>query len=171
MSSDSSSDRSDPGADLLTIGELAQRVGVATSALRYYEEVGLLRPARRHRGRRYYDEGAVDDVGAILLFQDVGFTLAEIGRLASARADRAAHTALLADKLDELGRKADEIAVAREALRHALDCPAPTLAACPNFRRVVHERLALRGSWTRHAAGTGDGGADPEPMPDATLDR
>jgi DNA-binding transcriptional MerR regulator len=148
--------RSDTETCLLTIGELAQRVGVATSALRYYEELGLLRPVRRRSGRRYYDEGAVDDVGAILLFQDVGFTLAEIGRLSSAQADRATHAVLLAGKLDELARKADEIAVAREALRHALDCPAPTLAACPSFRRVVHERLELRSSWTRHAAGTRD---------------
>lgn len=136
---------------MLTIGELARRVGVATSALRYYEELGLLRPVRRS-GRRYYDEGAVEDVGAILLFQDVGFTLAEIGELTSARADPAAHAALLADKVDELARKADEIAVARDALRHALDCPAPTLTACPSFQRIVRERLALRGSWTRHAA-------------------
>jgi DNA-binding transcriptional MerR regulator len=157
MSADlSSANRSDTESHLLTIGELAQRVGVATSALRYYEELGLLRPARRRRGRRYYDEGAVDDVGSILLFQDVGFTLAEIGRLSSGQADRETQDALLVDKLDELARKAGEIAVAREALEHALDCPAPTLAACPSFRRVVHERLDLRGSWTRHAAGTHD---------------
>jgi DNA-binding transcriptional MerR regulator len=147
---------SDTESHLLTIGELAQRVGVATSALRYYEELGLLRPVRRRGGRRCYDEGAVDAVGAILLFQDVGFTLAEIGRLSSARTDRASQDALLTDKLDELARKADEIAVAREALRHALDCPAPTLVTCPSFRRVVHERLELRDSWTRHAAGTRD---------------
>jgi DNA-binding transcriptional MerR regulator len=152
----SSTSRSAGDSPLLTIGELAQRVGVATSALRYYEEVGLLRPVRRCSGRRYYDEGAVDDVGTILLFQDVGFTLAEIGWLSSARSDRATHDALLSDKLDELARKADEIAVAREALEHALDCPAPTLVACPSFRRIVHERLELRGSWTRHAADTRD---------------
>ncbi len=140
------------GPPLLTIGELAERGGVATSALRYYEELGLLRPVRRRGGRRCYDEGAVEDVGAILLFQDVGFTLAEIGRLTEARADPATHAALLADKVAELARKADEIAVARDALRHALDCPAPTLTACPSFLRIVRERLELRSSWTRHTA-------------------
>lgn len=134
---------------LLTIGELAQRVGVATSALRYYEELGLLSPDERRGGRRYYDEPAVDVVGAILLLQDVGFTLAEIGRLWSERTDRQSQGALLAAKLDELERKADEIAVARQALQHALDCPAPKLTACPSFRSVVHERLELRASWTR----------------------
>jgi DNA-binding transcriptional MerR regulator len=143
-------------APQLSIGELAQRVGVATSTLRYYEELGLLRPAERRGGRRYYDEPAVDVVGGILLLQDVGFTLAEIGRLWSDRTDRAAQGQLLADKLDELERKADEIAVARQALQHALDCPAPKLTACPSFQGVVHERLALRASWARHAANTSD---------------
>ena len=138
----------------LTIGELAQRVGVATSALRYYEELGLLQPAERRAGRRYYDEPAVDVVGAILLLQDVGFTLAEIGRLWSDRTDRATQGVLLADKLDELGRKAEEIAVARQALQHALECPAPKLTECPSFRGVVHERLELRASWTQQAAAT-----------------
>jgi DNA-binding transcriptional MerR regulator len=40
-------------SELLTIGELAERVGVATSALRYYEEVGLLEPTERRAGRRH----------------------------------------------------------------------------------------------------------------------
>jgi DNA-binding transcriptional MerR regulator len=146
----------------LTIGELAEQVGVATSALRYYEELGLLRPAERRAGRRYYDEAAVDVVGAILLLQDVGFTLAEIGRLWSERTDRVAQGELLLHKLDELERKADEIAVARQALQHALDCPAPKLTECPSFRGVVHERLELRASWTQQAAAmVRDGRADP----------
>lgn len=146
---------------MLTIGELARRVGVATSALRYYEELGLLRPVHRRGGRRCYDEAAVEEVGTILLFQDVGFTLAEIGRLTAAGADPATHAALLADKVDELARKADEIAVARDALRHALDCPAPSLTACPSFQRIVRERLDLRGSWTRHAAASPASPASP----------
>jgi DNA-binding transcriptional MerR regulator len=128
----------------LTIGELARRVGVATSALRYYEELDLLHPAGRRAGRRYYDPSAVDVVGGILLLQDVGLTLGEIGRLWSVSADRAARRALLEDKLGELARKADEIAVARGALRHALGCPAPDMTTCPSFRAAVHDRLAQR---------------------------
>lgn len=132
------------GSPLLTIGEVAERTGVATSALRYYEELGLLRPARRRSGRRYYEPAALDVVGGILLLQDAGFTLAEIGRLWSHDSDRAAQDRLLAAKLDELARRAAEIAVAREALGHALDCPAPTLTACPSFQRLGRERLTRR---------------------------
>ena len=64
-------------AHLLTIGELARRVGVATSALRYYEELGLLPPPARISGQRRYPESSARFVAAILLYSDAGFTLAE----------------------------------------------------------------------------------------------
>src|SRR5690349_23880320 len=62
---------------LLTIGELARRAGVTASALRYYEELGLLPPPARISGQRRYPESAARLVGAILLYSDAGFTLAE----------------------------------------------------------------------------------------------
>jgi MerR family regulatory protein len=61
---------------LLTIGELARRAGVATSALRYYEELGLLPAPTRVSGQRRYPESAVGLVGIILLLREVGFSLA-----------------------------------------------------------------------------------------------
>jgi DNA-binding transcriptional MerR regulator len=113
-------------SELLTIGELAERVGVATSALRYYEEVGLLEPTERRAGRRHYHRSAVEVVGTILLLRDVGFTITEIGQLYSSRADRAARRTLPRCKLEELSRKAAEIDVARQALEHGFNCPRPT---------------------------------------------
>jgi DNA-binding transcriptional MerR regulator len=62
---------------LLTIGELARRAGVATSALRYYEELGLLPAPTRVSGQRRYPESAVGLVGIILLLRKVGPSLAE----------------------------------------------------------------------------------------------
>jgi DNA-binding transcriptional MerR regulator len=136
-------------SDLLTIGELAEQAGVATSALRYYEELGLLEPAERRSGRRYYWRTAIETVGGILFLRDVGFTLTEIGELRSSSADRPARRALLASKLEELARKAMEISIARDALTHGLDCPAPDILACPNFIAGVHERLTARVPWTQ----------------------
>jgi hypothetical protein len=65
---------------LLSIGELSERTGVPTSALRYYDELGLVRPAARVAGRRRYAPSAVRDVGVVLFFREIGFSLAEIGR-------------------------------------------------------------------------------------------
>lgn len=62
---------------LLTIGELARRAGIAPSALRYYEELGLLPTPARISGQRRYPESAVGLVGIILLLRDVRFSLAE----------------------------------------------------------------------------------------------
>jgi MerR family redox-sensitive transcriptional activator SoxR len=64
--------------DFLTIGEVAERAGLRTSALRYYEEVGLLEPATRVSGRRRYDESALERLTMIQFCQQLGFTLAEI---------------------------------------------------------------------------------------------
>jgi len=74
---------------LLSIGELSERTGVPTTALRYYDELGLVRPAARSAGQRRYAASAVRDVGLILVFREIGFSLAEIGRfIAGARQSR-----------------------------------------------------------------------------------
>lgn len=51
-------------APLLTIGALAAPTGVPTSALRYHDELGLVRPETRVAGRRRHAESAVRTVGA-----------------------------------------------------------------------------------------------------------
>src|SRR5438034_10753389 len=65
---------------LLPIGELSERTGVPTTTLRYYDELGLVPPAARAAGRRRYAPSAVRDVGVILFFREIGFSLTEIGR-------------------------------------------------------------------------------------------
>src|SRR5262249_52829548 len=77
---------------LLSIGELAERTGVATTALRYYDQLGLVRPAARESGgRRRYAASAVAEVSVIRFFREVGFTLAEIDSLLGAGEQRSRH--------------------------------------------------------------------------------
>lgn len=68
-------------SDLLLIGEVAERAGVRTSALRYYESIGLLPSPKRINGRRYYDEGILQRLALVQLAQKAGFTMNEIGEL------------------------------------------------------------------------------------------
>ncbi len=64
---------------MLTIGELANRTGLRTSALRYYEEQGLIEPAERTAaGYRLYDESAEQTVRFIQRAQRLGFSLGDI---------------------------------------------------------------------------------------------
>src|SRR5262245_60818537 len=85
--------------ELLSIGELSERTGVPTSTLRYYDELGLVRPAARAAGRRRYAASAVRDVGVILFFREIGFSLAEIGRFVAG--DRQNQRKIIDHKLAE----------------------------------------------------------------------
>ncbi len=62
----------------LTIGIVAQQIGIRPSALRYYESIGLLPFARRVNGHRRYDPSIVPLIKVIQLAQQAGFTVAEI---------------------------------------------------------------------------------------------
>jgi DNA-binding transcriptional MerR regulator len=126
----------------LTIGELAHRTGLAPSALRYYEELGLLPPPPRTSGQRRYDRSAVERVGVILLLRDVGFTLAETKAfLASRSVAPDAWRRLARHKLDELEGRIQRATLARMALQHALRCTREDLLDCPNFAGVLAARL------------------------------
>lgn len=67
--------------DALTIGQVARQVGLRTSAVRYYESVGLLPQPRRVSGQRRYDESSVQMLRIIQLAQEAGFSIAEIRTL------------------------------------------------------------------------------------------
>jgi DNA-binding transcriptional MerR regulator len=128
---------------LLTIGELARRAGVATSALRYYEELGLLPTPARISGQRRYPESAVGLVGIILLLREVGFSLAEQKALMASRAVALDDwQRLVRRKLAELDDQIAKAQTAREAINHALRCPHEDFLACPNFASVIAARLA-----------------------------
>lgn len=63
----------------MKISELAQKAGMAASAIRYYEEQGLLEPEGRQRnGYRFYTERALQQLHIVRASQSLGFTLGEI---------------------------------------------------------------------------------------------
>jgi DNA-binding transcriptional MerR regulator len=127
-------------ARLLSIGELAERSGVAATALRYYDALGLVRPETRSSGRRRYAESAVAEVGAIRFFRDVGFSLAEISSFLTAH-DRTARRQIVDRKLAELTEQQHRIEVAREALLHGRGCPAGDPMRCSRFWSIIDGQL------------------------------
>ena len=70
----------------MQIGEVARRIGLATSAIRFYEEKGLIpEPERTEAGYRDYDPAVVDRLSFIRAGQAVGLTLAELGQVLQIR--------------------------------------------------------------------------------------
>lgn len=125
---------------LLSIGELSERTGVPATALRYYDELGLVRPASRTAGRRRYAGSAVADVGVVVFLREVGFSLAEIGRFATAEGESLQE--IIEHKLAELAQQQRRIEVARAALEHGLRCPAGEPVKCPRFWSIIEGRLS-----------------------------
>lgn len=129
--------------ELLTIGELASRTGVAASALRYWEDIGLLSRPVRVSGRRRYPPSTVGLVGAVILLQDVGFTLRDVKTfLTSSPSAADARRSLLQHKLTELDTLIARAQAARTAVAHGLDCPHEDFFDCPTFTTGVTARLA-----------------------------
>jgi len=126
---------------LLPIGELSTRTGVAVTALRYYDELGL-RPKVRASGQRRYSESAVRAVGVVLFLREVGFSLAEVAELIGAHHRTARWSALVDGKLSALAEQQRRLLVARTALEHARDCPATDPSRCPRFWSIVDARLS-----------------------------
>jgi MerR family transcriptional regulator, redox-sensitive transcriptional activator SoxR len=65
----------------LTIGQVARRAGLASSAIRYYESIGLLPEPDRVGGQRRYDERVLGRLAFIGVARNAGFKLSEIGEL------------------------------------------------------------------------------------------
>jgi MerR family redox-sensitive transcriptional activator SoxR len=125
--------------DALLIGELAEKAGVATSAIRYYESIGLLPEPYRVSGQRRYGDDTLARLHFIAAAQQAGFTLREIAELSDGFDVRA----LAQRKLPEV--KA-ELKLARERKRwldaaSACDCGSPdecTLFDGESALQLVH---------------------------------
>jgi MerR family transcriptional regulator, redox-sensitive transcriptional activator SoxR len=123
--------------ELFTIGEVVQRTGKAASTIRYYEEIGLVRPPERIGGRRRYPSEIVRELAIIETAQRAGLSLQEIRLLLEASPDDRLSTERLREvaerKLPELNEAIARAQVVRGWLEDAALCHCPTLDDCPLF--------------------------------------
>jgi MerR family redox-sensitive transcriptional activator SoxR len=139
-------------SESLSIGEIARRSGKAPSAIRYYEDVGLLDIPERISGRRRYPRSVVRTLAVIETAQRAGLSLNEIRLLlrASAGSNRAATEQLRVvaeQKLPVLREAIERAEIVERWLEDAARCCCPTLAQCPLFDepvRLPERTLALR---------------------------
>ncbi|MEM8702308.1 MAG: redox-sensitive transcriptional activator SoxR [Pseudomonadota bacterium] len=110
------------GSDLLSIGELAERTGLSVSAIRFYEEKGLVHPARNRGGQRRFMRADIRRLSFALVAQEFGFTISEIAsRLAQLPEGRAPNKADWSKMSREFRKHLDERIERMTALRDKLD--------------------------------------------------
>jgi MerR family redox-sensitive transcriptional activator SoxR len=119
----------------MSISEVARQVGLQSSAIRYYEQIGLLPPAHRTSGQRRYDTSVLYRLAIVNRARQLGFTLDEIRQLffgfgkvtpASTR-----WRALSEKKLSELNNLMDGIKTMQRLLRRMMTrCHCETMDQC-----------------------------------------
>ena len=121
----------------LDIGEVSARTGIKPSALRYYEEAGLISSVSRHGLRRQFLPEVLLQLRLIAMGKVAGFSLDEIAGMFGRNGLPDLPRDVLRDKADEIDQRIRELSALRDTLRHVADCPAPSHMQCPTFRRLV----------------------------------
>jgi MerR family transcriptional regulator, redox-sensitive transcriptional activator SoxR len=108
-------------ADLLTISQISRRSGVAASALRFYEDRGLLHSERAGSGHRRYPRAALRRIAFIVFAQKVGLSLDEIAKeLAKLPNNRTPERSEWAKLSSTWGQRIDERIAQLQRLRSSL---------------------------------------------------
>lgn len=156
-----------PLDQVLTISEVARRSGVAASALRFYEEKGLIGSERAGSGHRRYRRSVLRRVAFIVFAQRIGLSLDEIsaelaklpGHCAPRRADWARLSSTWTSRIDE---RIAELQRLRVGLTECIGCGCLSLDRCRLANPL--DRAGRRGPGPRYWIGDRPPGGDgPEP--------
>ncbi len=142
--------------DLLTIAEVSRRSGVASSALRFYEQRGLITSQRAGSGHRRYPRAVLRRIAFIVFAQRVGLTLDEIGNeLAKLPPDRAPNrrdwSRLSSQWTARIDQRIAELARLKSGLTECIGCGCLSLDRCALSN--PDDRAAARGSGPRYWIG------------------
>lgn len=138
----------------LSIGEVARRAGIRASAIRYYEQAGLLPTPRRTSGQRRYGPDILDQLAIIQFAQQAGFTIGEIRTLFEGFEEDAPISLrwqiLARDKLAEVDALMDRAHRMRIVLGRSLACGCLRLDDCAKAIRGCVEGELLSGADSEH---------------------
>ncbi len=151
--------------DHLTIGELAQRAGVASSALRYWESEGLIASERTDGNQRRFHRATLRRVSLIRAAQEAGLTLKEVAdALETLPYDRAPTKAdwerLSRSWKDRIDHRIAELTALRDQLTSCIGCGCLSLRSCGIFN--PSDRAAGLGSGPRYLLGDSADDLDPD---------
>jgi MerR family redox-sensitive transcriptional activator SoxR len=141
---------------MLNIGEVARRSGVAASALRFYEERGLIASERAGSGHRRFHRSALRRIAFIVFAQRIGLTLEEVGaelaKLPSDRIPTRGDWARLSGKWTKrIDERIAELQRLRAGLTKCIGCGCLSIDACEYANPA--DRAGRRGTGPRYWLG------------------
>lgn len=127
----------------MNIGQAARRSGLSAKMIRYYESIGLLKPAlRSDSGYRLYQQDDLHQLAFIKRSRDLGFSLEEVARLLTLWQDRqrasADVKALASEHIDDLNRRIEELVSLRDTLSELVaHCQGDDRPDCPILKDLA----------------------------------
>jgi DNA-binding transcriptional MerR regulator len=130
----------------LSISNVAAASGLRPSALRYYEEAGLITPAGRRGGRRIYRPDVLSRLALVALAREVGFTVPEIAALLGGHAnDKERWREMAERKLGEIDLQMERLQAMKRLLRAAAACECSGVDACEVIEAAGERRRSAGG--------------------------
>jgi MerR family copper efflux transcriptional regulator len=127
----------------MNIGQAARQSGLSAKMIRYYESIGLLKPAHRSdSGYRLYQADDLHTLAFIKRSRDLGFSLEEVARLLTLWQDRqrasADVKALAHQHIEDLNRRIEELSGLRDTLQHLVsNCHGDDRPDCPILKDLA----------------------------------
>lgn len=127
----------------MNIGQAARESGLSAKMIRYYESIGLLRPAHRSdSGYRLYREDDLHTLGFIKRSRDLGFSLDEVAKLLTLWQDRQRASAdvkqLARAHIDDLNQRIAQLSGLRDTLQHLVaHCQGDDRPDCPILKELA----------------------------------
>ncbi|MEM9551695.1 MAG: redox-sensitive transcriptional activator SoxR [Pseudomonadota bacterium] len=140
----------------LTIGEISDRTGLAPSAIRYYEDQGLVAPLRTASGQRRYDRSDIRRLSFVLIAQGLGFSLGDIksalaGLPATGPITKSEWSRISRDFRSDLDARIARMEALRDRLDSCIGCGCLSLSSCRLYN--PRDRARRRGSGPRYLMG------------------
>lgn len=140
----------------LSIGEVAKRTGTAVSAIRYYDDEGLIRSERNNAGQRRFLRSEIRRVSFILIAQELGFSLNQIRTQLDQLPDQRTPTKRDWGKMSkhfrgELDKRITQLEELRDKLDGCIGCGCLSLDACRLYNK--DDRAAQKGDGPRYLMG------------------
>jgi len=115
--------------ELLPIGAIGTETGATVSAIRYYEELGMIQARTRVGGKRRFHPDTIGRVSFIRRAQEIGFALSEIRLILDD--DARGWPGLVDEKIADLAKRREKLDWMMSMLSEIRDCGCEIVASCP----------------------------------------
>jgi MerR family transcriptional regulator, copper efflux regulator len=123
---------------LVPIDEVARRLGIRASTIRYYEERGLLEPVSRHSGRRWYGQAELRRLAIIRYWQESGLlSLSDIGEILAGSDGTPGWRRLIDNQVRRLAERIERMEAAKAFMEHVASHHNEAPDGCPHYEALI----------------------------------